>query len=134
MAVEEMFPGPLGSPRLMEAEIGEYCNGIFNWSLSDGRDDGSSDILMSHSFSSSCSLHVAAGSDLVTRPTKSSPIKPEERQGQCLACVEGWRPVIRALVPVSIVPGGDAKLLTAKLCRLLSFYWDKVSSTLSCLP
>lgn len=50
MAAEEMLPGPLGSPRLMEAEIGEYCNGIFDWSLSDGRDDGSSDILMSHSF------------------------------------------------------------------------------------
>lgn len=104
MAAQEMFPGPLSSPRLMEAEIGEYCNGIFDWSLSDGRDDGSSDILMSHSFIFSCSLHVAAGSDLVTRPTQSSPIKPEERLRQGLACVEAWRPVIRALVLVSIVP------------------------------
>lgn len=103
MAVEEMFPGPQGSPRLMEAEIGEYCNGIFDWSLGDGWDDGSPDILMSRSFIFSCSLDVAAGSDLVMRPTKSSPIKPEEKRRQCLACVEGWRPVIRALVPVSIV-------------------------------
>lgn len=103
MAAEEMFPGPLGSQRLMEAEIGEYCNGIFDWSLSDGWDDGSSDILMSRSFIFSCSLHIAAGSDLVMRPTKSSPIKPEERHRQCLACAEGWRPVIWALVPVSII-------------------------------